>query len=77
MSAGTSPNGPVVVMDGQGRVLRIIPADEALAASRAREAQKPRRNQRPIRAAVAAAVARANAATAKRTTESEPGEASR
>jgi len=67
-SGGASPNGPVVIMDGQGRVLRIIPADEALAASREREAaQKHRRGKNlRIRADVDEAVARAKGAAADR-----------
>jgi hypothetical protein len=49
-----SPNGSITIRDGAGNVLRVISADEALAAAREREArereaQKPRRNHRPFR----------------------------
>ena len=58
-SGGASVHGRIVIMDGQGRVLRVLEPSEAIAQ---REAAETWRKQRSARDAIRAAVGKAKAA---------------
>jgi hypothetical protein len=61
-----SMNSDITIMDGEGRILRVIPVEEALATAREREAQHRRGHYRAARPTVDPAVAKPRAAAAAR-----------